>query len=154
MKSNLIGFLPAHTESSPPWCCPTPPPRRSRGPAPPLLASSSSMSPPQLFAAFAFTSLTSKKENLSAVGGAKAKQFNYNPLKRIEFFCERKKTFSSFEIKKVDWKRRDEREKQRDDIALISRAGMHCKHCCCSLAVFSPFSAACSLDWRSYLFGL
>jgi len=68
----------------------------------PLLASSSSMSPPQLFAAFAFTSLTSKKENLSAVGGAKAKQFNYNPLKRIEFFWERKKTFSSFEIKKVD----------------------------------------------------
>jgi len=51
---------------------------------------------------FCFHFFDLKEENLSAVGGAKAKQFNYNPLKRIEFFCERKKTFSSFEIKKVD----------------------------------------------------
>jgi hypothetical protein len=66
-----------------------------------------------------------ERENLSAaVGGAKAKQLNYNPLKRIEFFfLEREKETFSFDVtKKKGGKGRRERSKGLSAIALISRA--------------------------------
>lgn len=80
-----------------------------------------------------------ERENLSAaVGGAKAKQLNYNPLKRIEFFfLEREKETFSFDVTKKKVEKEDEREKQR---AVRHRIDFSCIVLHCIAVVLLLFS--------------